>query len=341
MSFRAAILTRLQAPLEVWDVQTEGPAPGQVLVRMLCSGLCGAQLQEIDGLKPGGPLPHPLGHEGCGLVQVVGDGVRTVKPGDKVVLHWRPGAGMESDFPVYARRRDNLALTGGRVTTLGQYALVAENRVTAVPEETPADFCALLGCGLSTALGTIEHEARLLGGESILIVGCGGLGVNLLLAARVFRAARIVATDLHANKEGMATEMGAHRFVPFDDHGRFLAGERFDVIVNTSGAASSIERTLPLLAGGGRYILVGQPPLGAGVTIHNARHLFDGEGKTIKATQGGGFRPERDIPRYVAMHRAGLLPIEGLISHRFGLEHINEAVATVRGGLAGRVMIDL
>lgn len=335
---RAALLTRLNAPLELADIEPHPLQYGQVLVKMLCAGICGAQLQEISGAKESGPMPHPLGHEGCGIVQEIGVGVSTVRVGDKVVLHWRKGDGIESDFPLFqgAGYSPETAriISGGKVTTFSEYTVVSENRCTAVPMDTPDELCAMLGCGLSTAIGTIESEAKLLMGESVLIIGCGGLGLNLILAARLRLAKVVVAVDSVFQKSRAAYDAGATFFVTdIDDT------TNFDVVIDTSGNADAIARGIAHLAPSGRFIMVGQPS--GDVLLRNARSMFDGEGKTIKATQGGGFRPHLDIKRYVDAYNAGRFSIDGLISHRLPLERINEGIDLVRSGQAGRVLITM
>jgi len=167
---KAVVLTQLNSPLEVAEVELTPLQPGQVLVKNLVSGLCGAQLQEIAGLKGNANfLPHLMGHEGCGIVEEVGAGVTTVKVGDKVVMHWRKGEGIEAPFPAYTF--NGKSMSSGKVTTLSEYSIVSENRVTTVPQDTPEELCALLGCGLTTALGVITNEAEIKLGESVLIIG--------------------------------------------------------------------------------------------------------------------------------------------------------------------------
>lgn len=349
MTFKAAILEKINAPLVVRSVTNFDPAYGQVFVRILSSGICGAQLQEIRGEKGNrGHLPHLLGHEGCGIVEEIGGGVSRVERGDKVVMHWRKAEGLEGDFPTYcgetpAKNPDGTTdgpayYRAGKITTLSEYAIISENRLTPVPHDTPNDLCALLGCGLSTALGTIESEAKVMFGESVMIVGAGGLGANLIRCACMAHANPIVAVDIHDNKAVTAYELGATRYINSATEGLRDAG-KFDVIIETSGNAMA--ETLPLLAPSGRFIMVGQPKPGRSVRMTNANHLFQGEGKTIKATQGGGFKPDRDIPRYVALWRAGLLKIDGIITKRLPLRHVNKGLDLVRAGQASRVIIDM
>jgi len=328
---RAALLHRHNAPLKLAELTPHPLDFGQVLVRVLVSGICGAQLQEIRGEKKTGPLPHPLGHEGCGIVEQVGPGVTRVKPGDKVVMHWRKAAGIESDFPKY--HHEGRTITGGLVTTFAEKSICSENRLTPVPPDTNPQLCALLGCSLSTALATIENETRGLG-ENVLILGCGGLGMAMLGALHLISPAHVCTCDVHEGKRHYA-EANGDSFVasPAD------ADRKFDLVLDTAGHPGAMESALERLAPGGRYVMIGQPPPGAPVCINAARHMFEGEGKTIKATQGGGFRPDRDIPRYLAI--ANQLFVHNLITHVFPLEKINAAIDLVRAGEAGRVMIQM
>jgi S-(hydroxymethyl)glutathione dehydrogenase/alcohol dehydrogenase len=333
---KAALLTEINQPLVLADVEPRDLLPGQVLVRVLVSGICGAQLQEIRGEK-GTHFPRLMGHEGCGIVHHVGPGVTKLKEGQKVVMHWRKGFGAESESPRYVY--EGKMITGGQVTTFSEFSVCSENRLTAVPIETPNELCALLGCGLSTALGVMENEAKLKAGESVLIVGCGGVGLNLIRVARMMGAAQIIGVDGH-DKLVEVIKAGAHAF-SFAGLGLNTGQYQFDVIVDTTGNVDAIESALPMLAPSGRMILVGQPKPGADLILHGARHLFDGEGKTIKATQGGGFVPDRDIPRYVNMWRSRHLKIDGIITHRYPFAQINEALDAVRSGSAGRALLEM
>ncbi len=343
---KAAILETIDAPLVVGDVELTPLTFGQVRVKILVSGFCGSQLQEIAGNKGNAKfVPHLMGHEGCGIVEEVGHGVTRVKKGDKVVMHWRKGDGIESDFPTYTYK--GKPMKSGKVNTLCEYAIVSENRITPVPQDTPNELCALLGCSLSTALGTINQEAEVKFGESVLIVGAGGLGVNLIQAAKLAGAYPIVVTDIHENKRETSKTMGAHLFINSktssiaEEINKTFGTKEIDVIIDTSGSKTAIESTIPLLSGIGRYIMVGQPKPGESIELHTALHLFAGEGKSIKATQGGGFSPSSDIARYVRLHKAGVLKTDGIITHRMKLPQINEVITLVRNGQAGRVLIEM
>lgn len=351
---KAAILTQLNAPLELWDLELpfrpDGKhcGPSQVLVEIFTSGICGAQLKEIEGLKGNAEfLPHCLGHEGAGIVREVGPGVNTQMIGKKVVLHWRKGAGGESIHPARYDAPNDQSVGGGHVTTLCEQAIVSANRVTVVPDDVPDELCALLGCGLSTALGTIEQEAKLKFGESILIVGCGGVGLNLIQAARLACAYPIVAMDVMSEKRAVCLNLGASEFISARTQDknyvmRILGLKGFDCIVDTSGSIDALQATIPLLADNGRFVMIGQPKPGEDIKIMGALDMFHGEyGKRIMTTQGGGFRPSVDVPRYVNLWRAGHLDLGSIISHRMPLADINRGIDLVRAGQAGRIMIQM
>ena len=327
---RAAILHELNAPLAVEEVECGALEFGQVRVRVLCSGICGAQLQEIRGEK-GGPLPHLLGHEGCGIVEEIGVGVSRVAVGAKVVMHWRKAAGIESPLPRYKIRGE--WRESGRVTTFAEQSICSENRLTPVPPDTDPELCALLGCSLSTALGTVEQEARW--GDNALVVGAGGLGMAMLASIHLGAPATVCCCDIHESKRD-STRPHVDRYFNLVDEP--LTGS-YDVIYDTAGAVPTTEDALQRLAPGGRYVMIGQPPPEKPVCIRWARHMFDGEGKSIRATQGGGFRPDMDIPRYLAI--ADQLFTGNLITHRMPLDRINGAISLVQQGEAGRVLLQI
>lgn len=343
---KAAVLEQINGPLVVAEVGLTPLTRGQVLVRVILSGICGSQLQEIAGYKGNAKfVPHLMGHEGVGIVEEIGESVTTVKVGDKVVMHWRKGEGIESDFPTYIYKGKEIR--SGKVTTFSEYSIVSENRITTVPHDTPDELCALLGCSLSTALGAINAEAKLQPGETVLIVGAGGLGANLLRSAKIAKAGKIILIDIHEHKRDWIGGLGADLYINTateDLRGALLAGaglKDIDVIIDTSGAKRAIEATLPLLSGKGRFIMLGQPEPGETIELTDALHMFGGEGKSIKATQGGRFAPHEEIPRYISLHNDGTLHVADLITHRTSLDEVNEALDMLRKGKAARILIDM
>jgi 2-desacetyl-2-hydroxyethyl bacteriochlorophyllide A dehydrogenase len=334
---KAVVLEKLNSDLTIGEIELTPLQYGQVLVKNIVSGLCGAQLQEIAGLKGNANfLPHLMGHEGCGIVQEIGPGVNTVKIGDKVVMHWRKGEGIEAPFPKY--RYNGKDMSSGKVTTLSEYSIVSENRLTSVPDDTPEELCALLGCGLTTALGVITNEAEVRFGESVMIIGSGGVGLNLIQGAKLVSAYPIVAIDVVEEKRDICLEVGATHFInsKIED-----TDQKFDVIIDTTGIPEVITKAITYLSGTGRLILVGQSKPGQEIIIPFANKMFDGIGKTIKATQGGKTNPTEDIPRYIKLYKAGLLDISKIITHKFDLQDINQAFDLLKSGKAGRIMINI
>jgi len=333
---KAAVLEQIDAPLAIRDVELTELKVGQVLVKILVSGLCGAQLHEIRGHKGNAKfLPHLMGHEGCGIVEEVGPGVTNVKVGDKVVMHWRPGTGIEAPFPSYIL--DGKLMSSGKVTTLSEYSIVSENRLTTVPQDTPPELCAILGCALTTAMGIIDNEVDLKFGESVAIVGCGGVGLNLIQAAALKSACPIYAIDSNVTKRELCFTAGASFFINSINNLDGLV----DVIIDTTGIPEVISECVSKLSNKGRMILVGQPAPGRGIEVINALNLFNGMGQTIKATQGGKTNPTEDIPRYVRMHQEGLLDVKQFVTHKFKLNEINEAFDLLKSGNAGRIIIEI
>lgn len=343
-TFKAAILEAHNAPLVITDLNHEPTdhngktcAPGQVRVSVSVSGICGAQLGEIRGEKNGdAPTPRLLGHEGCGIVREVGAGVNAQLVGQKCVLHWREGDGPKAFYPARYSTGNLKTIGGGHITTFTQSAVVSANRVTPVPNDVLDEVCALMGCSLSTALGTIEQEAKLRFGETVLILGCGGVGLNLIIAAGAAGAGHITVVDKDVSKATLALGAGAESFVDLP----LIKDRRYDVIVDTTGVASVIEEAMTLLSGTGRMVLVGQTKKGEGFMVKSAVDRFYGEGSRIIWTQGGGFRPSQDIPRYVRLWQSGRLKLDAVVSHRVPLEKINDGLELVRAGQAGRVLVD-
>lgn len=331
----AAVLTKFNEPLELMSVRWQPVNYGQVLVQVICSGICGAQISEIRGDKNGDiPKPRLMGHEACVRVMKVGAGVKSLKRDDKAIAHWRKGDGIESDHPLWSSEDWNG--TAGKITTFSMFSVISENRLTRVPEDTPDELAMLIGCSLSTALGVVENEANIRIGERVLIIGCGGLGINLILAAKMRQAAEIYVLEKVKEKWSLAADMGALEF--WNEIPKHRTPGIFDVAIDTTGDSDAIAAGIASLKPSGRFVMVGQPK--GDVTIPDAKRMFEGSGKHIMATQGGRFSPSEDIPRFIQAWRAGLIKLDGIISHRFPLNEINAALDCVRQGHAGRVMID-
>lgn len=333
---KSAVLVELNKPLLLADVDLTELTTGQVLVKVLVSGICGSQLHEINGNKGNVKfLPHLMGHEGCGIVEGIGPGVLTVKPGDKVVMHWRPGLGIDSNFPQYIL--NGKKFSSGKVNTLTEQAIVSENKLTVIPSDTNPEFAALLGCSLTTALGIIENESYLRFGETVAIVGCGGVGLIVVAAARLRGAGEIHAVDNSIVKKDLSFNYGANFFYETVNN----LPDNIDLLIDTTGNVEIISESFKKLSINGRILLVGQPAPDQNLIIPNALKLFNGSGLLIKASQGGGTIPHEDIPRYLKLLSLGYLSIEKLITHRYKLSEVNEAFETLKSGKSGRIMIGI
>ena len=333
MITQAAILRKLNAPLTVEEIVVPAPGVGQVLVEVRASGICGAQIREMTGGKGKDKyLPHLLGHEGAGVVLEVGPGARKVNAGDHVVLHWRKGSGIESDCPVYGS--DNGLVGGGWVTTFNTHALISENRMTVIPKDIDFGVASLLGCAVTTGLGIINNEAKLKMGQSIAVAGVGGVGLNVIQGAAMVSAHPIIAIDLLHQKRMMAMDFGATNYL-FSAKGM----NKVDVFVDCTGHPDVIKDGLAALAPGGKLILVGQPREGQDIVFEDMQR--DYRGITIMDSQGGLANPDTDIPRYIKLYQAGQLELDKLITHRFPLTEINQAVELMKSGLSGRIIVEM
>lgn len=336
---KAAILLKKNEPLVVEDIELPTNLRyGQVKVKVLVSGLCGAQLQEIAGLKNNEKfMPHLIGHEGCGLVEDVGEGVTKVKKGDKVVLHWRKGGGIDSGFPVYIRQ--GKPMSGNRINTLLEYAVVSETRLTKIDQTVDNEFAALLGCGLSTGFAVVNKDANIKFGESVLVIGCGGVGLNCIRAAAMSHAMPVVGVDVREEKRTLVEKNGGI----FYSSGQLEEVKKmtFDCIIDTTGLMELISFVLPSLSEQGRCILVAMPKPDAKLTIFNPPKLYSVNGQSIRTTQAGGFDPDVDIPHYIKLFRNNAIDLDALITHRYTLDEINVAVNRLRSGDCGRIMIHI
>jgi S-(hydroxymethyl)glutathione dehydrogenase/alcohol dehydrogenase len=252
---KAFVLESLNSPLVWSDLELTSLTFGQVKVKTLASGICGAQLQEIRGHKGNAKfLPHLLGHEGCGFVEEIGPGVTKVKPGDKVVMHWRISTGIESDFPKYIFK--GREISSGKVTTLSEYSIISENRLTPIPVETPNDFAALLGCAITTAFGVVNNDAKIKIGEKIAILGCGGLGLSLIWGSKLAGASKIIGFDINIEKETVSRKLGATNFMNISSSSDKNWQKFFDIVIDTTGKPDVISAGFSMLSNQGRLIMI-------------------------------------------------------------------------------------
>ena len=340
---KAAILVESNKPLEVSEILLPKRLSfGQVLVKVQFSGICGAQINEIEAAKgPDKFLPHLLGHEASAMVLEIGPGVKTVKPGDTVVMHWRPSNGIQAETASY--QWDGRKVNSGWVTTFSEYSIVSENRLTVIPSDFDLKLATLFGCAVTTAMGVVNNDAHLKVGQSVVVFGVGGVGLNIVQAADMVSAYPIIGIDIIDHKLEMAKRFGANH-VFNSKNTTDLAGEirkivgsaGADVVIETTGNPRVIELAYDLTHPDGKTILVGVPKKGDNVSIYTLPIHFN---KVLKGSHGGDAVPHVDIPRYIRLVEAGKLKLDGLITHEFKLDNINEAIQLVRSGDAGRVLV--
>jgi S-(hydroxymethyl)glutathione dehydrogenase / alcohol dehydrogenase len=340
---KAAILVESGKPLVIDEITLPAALEyGQVLVKVKTSSICGAQINEIDAVKgPDRFLPHLLGHEALATVIETGPRVTTCKAGDTVILHWRPGAGIQANTPAYSWRGKKL--NAGWVTTFNEYAVVSENRLTPVPASIDHKSAPLLGCAVTTALGVVNNDARIAIGESVVVLGVGGVGLNIVQFAAMVGAHPLIAVDRLDNKLAMAKRFGATHTITSDDAANveaqirtLLGPEGADKVIETTGAKAMIELAYQVTARKGRCILVGVPH--EKVELYTLPLHFD---KVLKGSEGGQCQPARDIPRLVRLAEAGRISYDGIVTHEFPLDEINDALDLMRSGKSGRILLNM
>ncbi len=340
MKTPAAILVEQRQPLLIDEVELPALGYGQVLVEVKVSRICGSQLGEIDGVKgPDRFLPHLLGHEAGGIVLETGPEVSHVKPGDAVVLHWRPGAGIQAAPSKY--RLGSRTINAGNITTFQALTVVSENRLTRIPAGTDFEIAALLADTLTTGFGAVTRDARVTIGEAVVVIGVGGIGLGAVLGAYLSGAYPVIAADLHDHKLAKAREFGATHTINTrgTDLGaavQDILGGPADAVFDVTGNAAVIEQAWRITSPKGRLVLVG--------VMRHDQHLNLNPlplhyGKVLTGSEGGASQPQRDIPRYLRLISAGRFDPRGMVSHRCSLAGINDAIATMRSGAAIHTMI--
>jgi S-(hydroxymethyl)glutathione dehydrogenase/alcohol dehydrogenase len=343
-STRAAVLTKLNQPLELMDLELPELQAGQVLVDLAYSGVCHSQLLEARGKRgPDRFLPHTLGHEGSGIVRASGPGVVKVKPGDRVVLTWIKGDGQ--DVPATRYGSAGGAVNSGALSTFMTTTVTCENRLVVMPAAMPLREAALLGCAIPTGAGVVLNTADLQPGQSIAVFGAGGIGLSAVLGARLRQAGIIVAIDVVADKLIAARRLGATHAIDarsLDPVAALLAlttGRGVDVAVEAAGRRETMEAAFrSVRAGGGLCVLAGNLPHGSLMALDPMDLI---RGKRIVGTWGGETQPDRDLPRYAQSFLAGALPLGELISHEYRLDEVNDALSALEAGQVARALVRL
>jgi len=282
-----------------------------------------------------------LGHEGSATVLEIGPGVKTVKPGDTVVMHWRPSDGIQAETATY--QWNGRKVNSGWVATFSEYSIVSENRLTVIPPDFDLKLAPLFGCAVTTAIGVVNNDAQVKVGQSVVVFGVGGVGLNIVQSAAMVSAYPIIAIDIVDSKLEMAKRFGAINCFNSknvdnlsDEIRKVLNNNAPDVVIETTGNARVIEQAYELTHPDGKTILVGVPKKGDNVSIYTLPIHFN---KILKGSHGGDAVPHVDIPRYIRLVEVGKLKLDGLITHEFKIDDINKAIQLVQSGDAGRIIL--
>lgn len=364
MKFQAAVLHAVGTPLVVETLELAPLRATDVLVRIHASGLCHTDLEVIQG-SLAYPLPIVLGHEGAGVVEAVGEDVRDVKPGDHVVCSWNPHCGhcfyCERDLPVLCepfRRHQpaghlldgasRLSLDGRKVhhysvvSSHAQYCVIPASGAVPVPREIPFDRACLLGCAVMTGVGAAVRKARVEPGSSVLVIGCGGVGLSAVQGARIAGAERIIAADLSELKRAAAHTFGATDSLDpaaadaLDRLRAMTGGRGPDHVIEAAGHPRAFRLALEAVRPGGQVVMLGKVQVDDEVSFRWGSLM--GEKQIVRSSYGNA-RPRRDFPWLARLYLQGRLKLDELITRRLRLEQINDGFEAVRAGRTLREVI--
>lgn len=364
MVIRAAVLEAPGQPFKVERLELAPPGKGEVRVRIRAVGVCHSDWHLVTGATKH-PFPCVAGHEGSGVVEAVGDGVAELKAGDAVALNWAPScgtcfyclAGRPALCSAYVGPIWSGTMLDGttRLSRGGQpvfhycglachaeAVVVPEVSCVRMPSELPFESAALIGCAVATGVGAVLNTARVPKGSSVAIFGCGGVGLSAILGAGLAGASQVIAIDAAEAKRGAALGMGAGDFLKF---GNGLAGavrsltegRGVDYAVEATGKREVQEMAFECVRPGGTLVIAGLSPMGEPTNFPAARLVR--EEKTVMGSYYGTCDTARDFPEYAQLALSGQLPLEKLVTQRFGLDEINEAYRAMMEGKVSRGVI--
>ncbi|RUP01212.1 MAG: alcohol dehydrogenase [Mycobacterium sp.] len=363
IQIRGAVLERIGAPrpyarslpISISDLDLQDPGPGEVLVRIEAAGVCHSDLSVVDGNRVR-PVPMLLGHEAAGIVEALGDDVDDLRIGQRVVLVFLPRCGhcpacategLTPCQPGSAANNAGTLLGGGLrlsrdggpvyhhlgVSGFATHAVVNRASAVAVPDDVPADVAALLGCAVLTGGGAVLNVGDPRPGQSVAVVGLGGVGMAAVITALTYAGVRVIGVDQVPEKLRAAEALGAHETYTPEQ----AEGVKADVVVEAVGHPRALETSIGLTAPGGRTVTVGLPRPDARISVSPLG--FVAEGRALIGSYLGSAVPSRDIPRFVALWQSGRLPVESLVSSTIALDDINEAMDHLADGTAVRQLI--
>jgi len=356
---KAAVLREVGQPLQIEQVQISKPGPHEVLIRTMAAGVCHSDLHFVEGSYPT-QLPVVLGHESAGIVEQVGSEVRTVKPGDHVITCLSAYCGHCDQCltghmslcvsPDTKRGEDDeprLTQNGAampqflNLSSFAEYILCHEHACVAIRKDMPFDRAALIGCSVTTGIGAVIHTSNVRPGETVAVIGCGGVGLAAINGAAIAGAGRIIAVDTNAAKLELAKSFGATDVInaadgdPAKQVMQLTSGgvhHSFEAV----GLKPTAEQAFRMLRRGGTANIIGMIPIGVTIELRGADFLGE---KRIQGSMMGSNRFPVDMPRFVDMYMAGKLKLDDLVSRRIKLEQVNEAFAEMKTGNVARSVI--
>ncbi len=356
---KAAVFREVNVPMEVEEIEVSKPGPREVLVRTAAAGVCHSDMHFFNGTYPG-VTPMVLGHESAGVVEAVGADVHYVAPGDHVITclsvfcghceHCLTGRMNLCEEPETRRRQDEEPRISQAGTALGQFAnlgsfaeymLVHEHAVAKIRDDMPLDRAALIGCGVTTGVGAVIHTAKVRPGETVAVIGCGGIGLSCINGAAIAGAGRIIAVDTVPSKLELARKFGATDVVnakeddPVGTVMEMSSGgvhHAFEAI----GLKATAEQAFQMLKHGGTATVIGMIPPGAMVALHGVDFLFE---KKIQGSFMGSNRFRVDMPRFVDFYLQGKLHLDDMVSSRIKLSDVNDALQALETGEVARSVI--
>ena len=356
---KAAVLREPNVPMEIEEIDISLPGPREVLVRTAATGVCHSDLHHYNGTYPA-RLPMVLGHESAGVVESVGRDVGYVQPGERVITclsafcghceHCLTGRMSLCLEPDTRRGRDDEPRISQAGTGLDQFAnlgsfaecmLVHEHQVVRIPGEMPFEQAALIGCAVVTGVGAVIHTARVRPGETVAVIGCGGIGLSCVNGAAIAGAGRIIAVDTVPSKLDLARRFGATDTVHAGEQDpvaavRGLTGTGVHHALEAIGRKTTAEQAFQMLQNGGTATIIGMIPPGEMVAMHGPDFLFE---KKIQGCMMGSNRFRIDMPRFVDFYLQGRLHLDDLISRRIGLDEVNQALLELESGELARSVI--
>lgn len=364
---RAAVLTEINKPLEILDLEQEGPKAGEARVQVKATGVCLSDWHVMNGDWPF-PLPFVPGHEAAGIVAEVGSGVTAVKPGDHVIFSFRPNCGHcrycsggrsvlctgHNDTPRYVMHDGTarLKLNGepvnqmARIGTFSEYVVCPVEQLVPVRKDLPWTHAAIIGCSVATGVGSVIRHAKVPAGATVVVFGCGGVGLNVIQGARLAGAATIIGVDIKDNKLGYAKQFGATHTVNAAKSNDVIAeikaitkdGLGVDYAFDAIGSEKTATNVMESLAPGGHAVLIGMPHVTETAPMKLFNMVF--MEKQITGAYYGSVHPHTDLPILADLAMSGRLDLEPLISRTYKFEEINEGFKQlVEGNVARGVVV--